>query len=282
MASGMMRFLKSLFTKDKVAAQDNESALATWTIPEEFDATLFDAELSGWFKNETGELVEGFKILPDDIVLDAGCGDTSFLSFCAKQGPEVIFTDIDAQCVIGMKKRLEGSPAKSVNGLVSDASSLPLADASISKIVAMEIIEHVDDPAALLNELVRVGVPGAQYLITAPDPVAETLQKELAPAEYFKKPHHIRIIERKEFEQWVTDAGLVIEQKKYYGFHWSMWWLFFWACKQEFSEPWHPLLKSWTKTWALLLKTPDGASVKRVLDKFMPKSQAIIARKPTA
>ncbi len=250
--------------------------------PEGFDTGLIDASMSGWLKQETAELIEGFKILPEDVVLDAGCGDSPFLYFCAKQGAEVIFADIDEQKVSAMSKRLEGTKARSIMALVCDACSLPLEDASASKIIAMEILEHVDDPHVLLKELVRVGKPGAQYLITIPDPVAETLQKEIAQPYYFEKPHHVRIIGREEFERLVIDAGLVVEQRKDYGFYWAMWWMFFWACQQEPQPPWHPLLMSWTNTWDLLLKTQDGHKVKRVLDEFTPKSQAIIARKPDA
>ena len=222
------------------------------------DPTFVDASLSGWFKHETAELIEGFKIFPEDVVLDVGCGDSPFLHFCAMQGAEVIFADIDAQKVAAMTEILKDSPARSVTALVSDACSLPVKDASVSKIIAMEIMEHVDDPGALLKELVRVGKPGAQYLITVPDPVAETLQKGLAPPAYFEKPYHVRIIERKEFEQLVLDSGLVVEQRKYYGFYWSIWWIFFCACKQEHCPPWHPLLKSWAQTWKQLLETEKG------------------------
>jgi hypothetical protein len=224
-----------------------------------------DAALSGWFKNETGELIEGFKICPEDVVIDVGCGESPFLHFCAKQGAEVIFADIDAQKVAAMTKILKGSSARSVTALVSDACSLPLKDASVSKIIAMEIMEHVDDPAALLKEL---------------DPVAETLQKDIAAPSYFEKPNHVRIIGRKEFEQLVVDAGLIMEQHRYYGFYDSICWIFFWACKQEARPPWHPLLKSWNQTWKQLLETEQGPAIKRILDNFMPKSQAIIARKP--
>ena len=250
--------------------------------PETVDPIFVDASLSGWFKHETAELIEGFKILPEDVVLDVGCGDSPFLHFCAMQGADVIFADIDAQKVAAMTKILKDSPARSVTALVSDACSLPMKDASVSKVIAMEIMEHVDDTGVLLKELIRVGKPGAQYLITVPDPVAETVQKDFLPPGSFEKPNHVRVIGRQEFEQLVTDAGLVVEQHKYYGFYWSIWWLFFWACKQDFCPPWHPLLESWTQTWKHLLETEQGPMIKRVLDNFMPKSQAIIARKPAA
>ena len=63
--------------------------------PEMVDPTFVDASLSGWFKHETAELLEGFKISSEDVVLDVGCGDSPFLHFCAMQGAEVIFADID-------------------------------------------------------------------------------------------------------------------------------------------------------------------------------------------
>ncbi len=249
--------------------------------PEGPDTISVDASLSGWFKQETAELIEGFKILPEDVVLDAGCGDSPFSYFCAMQGAEVILTDIDAKKVLTMMERLKDSRASSVKAFVCDASSLPIRSVSVSKIIAMEILEHVDDPKTLLKDLVRVGKPGAQYLITVPDPVAETVQKDLLPPVYFEKPNHVRMIGRQEFEQLVMDAGLVVEQHKYYGFYWSIWWIFFWACKQDLCPPWHPLLQSWTETWKRLLETEQGPIIKKILDNFMPKSQAIIARKPS-
>ena len=36
---------------------------------------LIDAAAGGWFRNETGELIEGFPIPAEDLVLDVGCGD---------------------------------------------------------------------------------------------------------------------------------------------------------------------------------------------------------------
>ena len=144
----------------------------------------------------------------------------------------------------------------------------------------MEVLEHVEDPVQFVRELVRVGRPGAQYLITVPDPLGENVQTELAPSAYFERPNHIRIFQRDEFEKLLIDAGLIVEQRAYYGFFWSVWWFFFWACKQDLSPPWHPLLQSWTNTWDQLLATPDGPRIKAAMDKAMPKSQLILARKP--
>lgn len=248
-------------------------------LPTLGDPGLLEAKMSGWCLRETAELFKGFPITAEDTVLDVGCGDGNYIKFCASFGAEVIFADIDEQKIAAVTNKLKGSPARSVRPLVTDVNPLPLSDETATKIVAMEVIEHVDDPKLFLQELVRVGKPGAQFLITVPDPIGETLQKQLAPPEYFEKPNHIRIIERDELDGLVRGAGLEIEHKTYYGFYWCLWWLMFWTADGDLSKPPPPLLKSWGETWHLLLTSEQGAHVKRVLDDFMPKSQVVIARK---
>lgn len=267
--------------RQKLSLQKEEQNLPGSSICRDADDSSFtDALLSGWFRNDTAELVEGFPISSQDIVLDVGSGDSPFLQFCAMQGAAVVFLDLDEQKICSMFEKLQNSHARSVTPIIGDATGLPLQNSSMSKIIAMEVMEHLDDPHVFLRELFRVGKPGAQYLITVPAPEAENLQKKIAPDSYFKKPNHIRVIERNEFARLVTEAGFIIENRKYYGFYWSIWWIFFWACKQELTPPWHPLLKSWAETWGHLLDTDQGIEIKKVLDSFLPKSQAIIARKP--
>ncbi|MGP3790915.1 class I SAM-dependent methyltransferase [Pseudomonas sp. B392_1p] len=273
----MLRRLKQLIfvkgTSSLLAPASQESAIPL------NDPTLTDAYLSGWFRREDGELFEGFPINAEDSVLDIGCGDGPFASFCAERGAEVIFADIDADKVAAIETMLKGSPARAILPLVTDANPIPLPDNRVNKVIAMEVLEHVADPAQFMRELVRVAKPGAQFLITVPDPLGESVQKKLAPAAYFEHPNHIRVFQREEFTHLIEEAGLIIERRADYGFYWSIWWFFFWACKQDLSPPWHPLLESWTSTWNLLLSTPDGPRIKKALDEAMPKSQAIIARK---
>lgn len=88
-----------------------------------------------------------------------------------------------------------------------------------SNIVCTEVIKHVEAPDRFLAELVRIGKPGAQYLLTAPDPEGEKLQKHFAPASYFEHPNPIRIIERGEFGHRVEQPGLIIEKQEPYGFY---------------------------------------------------------------
>lgn len=244
------------------------------------DFTLRDAYLSGWFHKETGELFSGFTVAAEDHVLDVGCGDGNFVHFCANQGAEVTFVDVDADKIREAEQRLRGTAARGIHPLVSDASPLPLPDNHFDKVVAMEVMEHVDCPADFLAELVRVGKPGALYLLSVPDIRSETVQKTVAPQMYFEKPNHINIFSGEDFARLVSESGLIIEKQASYGFFWSVFWAFFWTCDQELTDPWHPLLEQWGRTWETLLSMRDGPRIKQALDQALPKSQAIIARKP--
>ncbi len=247
----------------------------------EIDVGLLDIHLSGWLRGESGELIEGFAIGPEDTVLDIGCGDGGYSHFCGMQGAEIILADLDPEKIDAAKAKLQGSAARALHTLVTDANPIPLPDARVSKVIAMEVLEHVDDPAQFMGELVRVASPGAQFLLTVPDEIIEGVQKRIAPPVYFEKPNHIRIFKRGELEKLATDAGLIVERSLQYGFYQSVWWSLYWACKdQPLSPPWHPLLANWSQTWSTLLALPYGAQIKQALDDVMPKSQVIIARKP--
>jgi SAM-dependent methyltransferase len=240
-----------------------------------------DAEVAGWFNHRTGELLTGFQILPDDTVVDVGCGDGGSCEFAGHVGAAVIAVDIDPAMIEKVKQRMVRTPARSWRTIVSDGNPLPLATGSASKVLCQEVMEHVDDPQTFIAELVRIGEPGAQYLLSVPDPASEAVQRHVAPECHWRKPNHLRIFGRDEFDALVRGAGLVIESRLSYSFFWSMWWTLFWADRApSHINPNMPVLKYWHKTWRALLEAPDGAKVRNALEQAMPKSQILIARKP--
>lgn len=245
-----------------------------------FGLGLTDAAMGGWFNQETGCLISDFNIEAEDIVLDVGCGDGGQASFCGRRGAHVILADINEKLVAEARELLLRTAARKVEGIVSDSTPIPLPNETATRIICSEVLEHVEDPDAVLKELVRVGKPGARYLLSVPDAEAERLQQGIAPESYFQKPNHIRIIEPLDFEQMVNSAGLIVEQRIPRSFYWNLWWLFLWVCDQDASPPWHPLLENWTKTWEALLCMEGGLKVKAALDNALPKSQLIIAKKP--
>lgn len=278
----MLNRLKRLLSSSSELQPTREPApkMLAPTEPE-IDIGLIDIHQSGWLQNDTGELVRGFAISAEDVVLDIGCGEGGYALFSARQGAEIILADVDADKLDTARARLEKEGARSVRTLVTDANPIPLDDGVISRVVAMEVLEHVDDPAQFMAELVRVAMPGALFLLTVPDEIIEGVQKHIAPSVYFERPNHIRIFKRGELEQLALEAGLSVESTMQYGFYHAVWWSLYWACEnQPLSPPWHPLLENWSETWSTLLSLPAGPRIKTALDTVMPKSQVVVARKP--
>ncbi len=256
------------------------------------DCGLTDAVLDGWFLGDSGELLKGFAITDEDTLLDVGCGEGVATLFAVRQGASVIFTDSEHDKVRDLARQVNAQTRAPSLGLVSNSLPLPLADGCASKVVCMEVLEHIDQPEPFMAELVRMGRPGAQYLLSVPDPVGEHLQQGIAPPGYFQSPNHVQIFSRERFAALVEEAGLVIEHRQATGFFWVMGMIFFWASERasgrelggavrdRIQAPYPPLMESWARTWQDLLAQPDGLAIKQMLDRFMPKSQVIIARKP--
>ena len=256
------------------------------------DCGLVDAVQSGWYLGESNELFKGFAISAEDSVLDVGCGAGGATLFSANRGAHVVFTDVVAEKIESLKTRIAQTPARKFEGFVSDSITLPVAAASMSRVISMEVLEHVEDPAAFLDELVRVGQPGALYLLAVPDPVGEKIQKAFAPGFYFERPNHIHIFEREEFGRLVTDAGLEIVRRDAFGFFWTFWMFLYWSVAKSadgemegtshdvVQPPYPPILNDWAKLWHQIIKMPEAAPMKQALDQLLPKSQVIIARKP--
>ncbi|AXP06126.1 MULTISPECIES: class I SAM-dependent methyltransferase [Pseudomonas] len=256
------------------------------------DVGLYDAMLDGWFRSETGELLKGFAITAADTLLDVGCGEGVATLFAMRQGASVIFTDSEQDKVRDLARQVETQAVAPFLGLVSNSLPLPLADGCANKIVCMEVLEHIHEPEPFMAELVRMGRPGAQYLLSVPASVGEHLQQGIAPPGYFRAPNHVQIFSAERFAALVEEAGLVIEHRQASGFFWVMGMIFFWASEQaagrdlegavrdRIQAPYPALMERWASLWQGLLAQPDGLAIKQVLDRFMPKSQVIIARKP--
>ena len=243
-------------------------------------AMQLEALSTGWFNARTGELVPGFPIGPDDVVLDFGCGDTPMVTSAAVAAGEVILADIDAEKLEAGGARVAAHQSSKLRPVLVKDDSLPLPDACVTRVVATEVLEHVEDPARVMRELVRVARPWALFVISVPAPASENLQRPFVAPGYFDPPNHIRVFEPEALHALVRDAGLEIVRSEAYGLYWTLWWCFFWTCGCDLAAPNHPLLESWTRTWGLLLQNRSGPDVKAALDRTLPKSHLVVARKP--
>ena len=195
---------------------------------------MCDARRSGWYRNETRELFDGFSIDPSDTVADIGCGAGTNSNFCAAFASHTIAVDVDPEQVATTERLLRSRGLTNFATIVSDGNPLPIGAATADKIICTEVLEHVDDPAQMMFELVRIGKPGAQYLLSVPGALSERVLKQLSPPESYQKPNHIRVFESDQFERIVTDAGLTVTKHSFYSFYWTVWNALFWQCNVVF------------------------------------------------
>jgi ubiquinone/menaquinone biosynthesis C-methylase UbiE len=97
----------------------------------------------------------------DEAVLDVGCGNGRYLEALHSRGHRGVVVGADLSA--GM---LQTARAAAGDGplLVTDAQTMPFADASFDAALAMHMLYHVPDRAAALAEMRRVVRPGGVAL----------------------------------------------------------------------------------------------------------------------
>jgi ubiquinone/menaquinone biosynthesis C-methylase UbiE len=101
----------------------------------------------------------------NDDFLDIGCGSGYLLNQAlCKRG---VGADISDLMVKTTKEKCKSSEKKFV--VQTDAENLPFKNRSFNKIVSTEVIEHIQHPHALLEEMERVSKKDAAIVITIPN-----------------------------------------------------------------------------------------------------------------
>ena len=111
-----------------------------------------------------GWVVDGLALRPGDLVLDAGCGYGACFEELRRRGARIVGVDRSAAMV-----RQASRPTR--NGLplglgVGDLQALPLADASVDRVLANYVLFHVPDVAQALRGIRRVLRPGGRAVLT--------------------------------------------------------------------------------------------------------------------
>jgi len=234
---------------------------------------------------------ERLGLRPGELVLDLGCGFGRHAYEALRRGAHVVACDLGLDELrkvlsIGAVMRADGEVAddvvlESVNG---DATGLPFADGSFDRIIASEVMEHIDDDEGALAELARVLRPGGVLAVTIPARLPERICWALssdyhAPAQV---GGHVRIYGRHELQDKMAVAGLeAIGAHRAHALHSPYWWL---RCAVGPNRPieesrlvslYHRLL-----TWDIVKAPRTTRIAERILTPVLGKSLVVYARKP--
>ena len=252
---------------------------------------LRDDVLAGFYRNDTQEVFPGVHLGAEDVLVDVGCGSGGVLEFCQRYAGKIFALDIDAEALSAVRSRTLFADAENISFVSASAEQLPITTGTATKVLCLEVLEHVDDPELVLAELFRIGRPGCIYLISVPGQFSESMMQKVAPREMFEKPHHIRIFSQTEFSSLIERSGLTILTEGGSGAFSTLFVAMYWqkfgtqpgqsfeAVNPEISHH-DPLLQDWAEAWNYLLDLPNGEDIKAMFDTLIPKSQIIVAVKP--
>jgi ubiquinone/menaquinone biosynthesis C-methylase UbiE len=123
------------------------------------------------------------------VVLDVGAGPGRVARLIAAACPrvEVEGIDLSPEMIARATSTANTTSTRNLRFQVADVVTLPFADGSVDLVVSTLSLHHWDDPAAGLNEIVRVLAPGGQAWIydfraalTATQPITSGLDAEVA------------------------------------------------------------------------------------------------------
>lgn len=103
-------------------------------------------------------------VQPDDVVLDAGCGEGYGAAALVREGARVLALDYDRATTQHVALRYPHLPAACGN-LVA----LPLRRDAVDLLVSLQTVEHLWDQEAFVSECARVLRPGGRVVLSTPN-----------------------------------------------------------------------------------------------------------------
>jgi len=168
-------------------------------------AQIHQIELDHWWYVGRRRIVFDW-LRPDDRrrrVLDIGCGTGFNIEQLRARGFEkVVGLDVSNDAIAYARSR-------GLRALVrGDGARLPFADAAFDLVLALDLIEHLEDDGEALRDMARVLAPGGRLLVFTPAyRFLWSLQDDVS--------HHFRRYTSRELRSKLSDAGFTVAKMTY-------------------------------------------------------------------
>ncbi len=140
-------------------------------------------------------------------LLDVGCGTGVLWTYLRDQFAEYVGADA---------VRYDGFPSKHEFHLIDlDSGRVPVADAFADVVVAVEVIEHLENPRQFARELTRLTKPGGWLVVTTPNQLSLLSKLTLALFNEFNAfragsyPAHLTALLEVDLRRIASECGWV-------------------------------------------------------------------------
>ncbi len=171
--------------------------------------------------SRVAKILRMLAITPEDEVCDIGCGDGFITTQARKKTRRVKALDIS-------HTRVARARVRGIDAICSDAASLPFRNECFDKVICTEVIEHVTNPEAVLEEISRVLRTDGSAVLTVPlnevldNTLLDVPNEELASltynqikARYKVKKAHISSFTIESINDLIRGCDLRVDQTDY-------------------------------------------------------------------
>ncbi len=154
-----------------------------------------------WRYDLITKLVASLKQDPNFRILDAGCGTGQMTKQLEEIGHAVGLDSANEAIEYARSRGVE----RLVRGSITDP---PFADGSFDCVLALDVIEHVDDDMGILTSLYEVIKPGGHLIITVP-------AFDALWSEHDEINHHKRRYRSPQLRRLMEEAGFTVDRVTY-------------------------------------------------------------------
>lgn len=228
------------------------------------------------------------RLAPGDRVLDLGCGEGRHaIGVYLSEDVESVGVDLSAVDIATAQEKSRefvepDNARKSLTLKVADALDLPFADNSFDKVICSEVLEHIPDYHAVLQEISRVLKPGGIFATSVPRFGPEWLCWVLSDEYHANEGGHLRIFKAKKLRRDIERLGMSHYQGHFaHALHAPFWWLkcLLWKAQESsrLVEVYHKFL-----VWDLMERPWLTRTLERLLNPLIGKSVVMYFKKGEA
>jgi 2-polyprenyl-6-hydroxyphenyl methylase/3-demethylubiquinone-9 3-methyltransferase len=170
--------------------------------------------------------IDSLAALSGKQVVDIGCGGGILSESMARRGAHVLGVDLSTKPLrVAQLHAMEQGVANLRYREVAAEALAAEAPGSFEVVTCMEMLEHVPDPASVVNACARLVKPGGWVFLSTINRNAKAWLQAVVAAEHLLKllpkgtHEYQRFIRPSELTRWVRDSGLQPQQFRGVGYN---------------------------------------------------------------